>query len=194
MCTQMQPAGRRLTLLSTVENAQNWALVLTASLGLASFGVLNAPQAKANDETASSEESAADEDTDTSVLIASRAAENAQQPATIPDDDDDTLQPISQISEHTPELADLTSLKTEEPAPRPERSKSLPDSSNAKSDDTKQFANALAKVAGDKTDKKSTDAATDTGGLDLGAAYRVGSPPSRPNSMASSPAHRPRKT
>ncbi|HEY4235044.1 MAG TPA: hypothetical protein VGM76_16545, partial [Lacipirellulaceae bacterium] len=172
MCMQMQPARRRPSLLSVALERANWALVLAASLGLVSVGAVSATRAAAIEPSDSSDENVAD-DGDTSVLIASRAADDAQQPAAIPDDDgDDSLQPISQISEHTPELADLTSLKSDEASQPSEHAKAKPEPASPKSADTKQFASALAKVAGN--DKASADTSGDNTGTDLGAAYRTG--------------------
>jgi tetratricopeptide (TPR) repeat protein len=175
MCTQLQPASRRPSLLSVALERANRTIVLAASISLVGLGAISATRAAAIEPPDASDE--ATDDGDASVLIATRAADDAQQPATIPDDDgDDSLQPISQISEHTPELADLTSMKSDELAPRPEHVNSKAAEASPKSDDAKQFGSALAKVAGNgkKAADKATDPSADGASTDLGAAYRTG--------------------
>jgi tetratricopeptide (TPR) repeat protein len=179
MCSQLQLADCRRSLLSAAIERANRAIILAVILGLCGAGTIREACA-ADSEPAASSDDSADTGGDTSVLIASRAADNAQQPAAIPDEDgDDSLQPISQISEHTPELADLTSLKSDEISEPSEHAKAKSEPTNVKSDDAKQFANALAKVAGN--DKKAalkaerdSDKSDDTATADLGAAYREG--------------------
>jgi tetratricopeptide (TPR) repeat protein len=168
MCTQLPTAGRRpSTLLAALDRAP-WALLVAASIGIFGIGVA-APSRAAANETEESSNEPVSADSDASVLIATREADGAQQPAEIPDDEgDDALQPISQISEHQPELADLTSLKSDGGTP-------ISEQTSASSDDAKTFGKALAKVTGNKkAAEKSDDSAAESPSSDLGAAYRTG--------------------